>query len=78
MGNDMYDEYIKLRDTIQSDILTVSNDFRNKAFQGELANINAEWSTYIDQLYAAGLEEYVKIFNREEFKLFEIDKSKLY
>lgn len=78
MGNDMYDEYIELRDNIQADILTVANDFRNKAFRGELANINAEWSSYIDQLYAAGLDEYVKLFNREDFKKFEIDKSKLY
>ncbi len=78
MGNEMYDEYIKLRDTVNSDILTVSNNFRNKAFRGELADINAEWSTYIDQLYRAGLEKYVEIFNRKEFEMFEIDKSKLY
>jgi hypothetical protein len=78
MGNDLYDEYIALRDKIQSDILTVANDFRNRAFRGEIANIYSEWETYIDRLYAAGLDQFVEIFNRDGFKKFEIDKSKLY
>ena len=78
MGNDLYDEYIALRDKIQSDILTVANDFRNRAFRGEIANIYSEWETYIDRLYAAGLDQFVEIFNRDDFKKFEIDKSKLY
>ncbi len=78
MGNEMYDEYIVLRDKINPDIMTVANDFRNKAFKGELADINAEWSNYIDALYNAGLQEYVKIFNRSEFGVYDIDKKALY
>ena len=74
----MYDEYIVLRDKINPDIMTVANDFRNKAFKGELADINAEWSNYIDALYNAGLQEYVKIFNRSEFGVYDIDKKALY
>lgn len=78
MGNEMYDEYIELRNNVNSDIMTIANDFRNKAFNGELADIYAEWGNYIDALYRAGLEQYVEIFNRPEFGLYNIDKSTLY
>lgn len=78
MGNELYDEYIKLNQKINSDIMTVANDFRNKAFKGELANINAEWANYIDSLYRAGLDQYVEIFNKESFGLYDVDKTKLY
>jgi hypothetical protein len=78
MGDEKYDEFIKLRQEINSDILTVANDFRNKAFKGELADINAEWSYYIEALYRAGLEQYVEYFNDESFGLYEIEKESLY
>ena len=78
MGKEMYQEYIDLRNLINNDIMVVANDFRNKAFNGELADIHAEWSSYIDALYRAGLDKYVEIFNKNEFGLYDVDKTKLY
>jgi hypothetical protein len=78
MGDELYEEYIDLYNEIGNDIITVASDFRNKAFRGELANINAEWQNYIETLYNAGLKQLVEIFNREDFGLYDIDKTALY
>jgi len=78
MGDELYEEYVDLRDEVNSEIMVVANDFRDKAFNGELADINAEWSTYVDMLYSAGLEKYIEIFNSEQFEKYIIDKEGLY
>ncbi len=78
MGNAMYKEYIDLRNEIINDVHVVADNFRDKAFKGELADINAEWSNYIDTLYRAGLDKFIEIFNREEFGKYIIDRSSLY
>lgn len=78
MGQDLYDEYIELKNKINADVMAVANDFRDRAYKGELGDINAEWSQYIDAIYSAGLDQYVKIFNKDEFRMYEIDKTNIY
>ena len=52
-------------------INTVHNDFVNKVFNGQIANIHTEWEQYIEQIYAAGLEEWVKIWNDPAIPTYE-------
>lgn len=79
MGQEMYDEYAALNAELSPQINVVVNDFKNRALKGEIANINTEWVQYIEQLYAAGLDQLIeKFFNNPEYKKYEPgDKFKL-
>jgi hypothetical protein len=47
-------------------------DFKNRALKGQIANFDTEWSQYIDQLYANGLQRLVDdFFNNPEFEKYD-------
>ncbi len=79
MGQEMGKAYNELNAKLSGQINTVVNDFKNRAIKGEIANFNTEWVQYIDQVYAAGLEELVdKFYNNPEYKKYDPgDKFKL-
>jgi putative aldouronate transport system substrate-binding protein len=68
MPEDKYEDFKKLKDETQLQIDAVRNDFMNRLFSGQIANIDTEWEQYIQQLYAAGLEEWMKIWNSDDVK----------
>jgi hypothetical protein len=68
MPEDKYEDFKKLKDETQLQIDAVRNDFMNRLFSGQIAKIDTEWEQYIQQLYAAGLEEWVKIWNSDDVK----------
>ncbi len=71
MSQAMLKKLTDLRAEYNNAINTVHNDFRNRVLKHQIGDINTEWSQYIDQLYAAGLEIMInEVFNKEEFKVF--------
>jgi hypothetical protein len=71
MPDELFDEFKTLRDETSSSINTVHSDFRKKAFAGQISNFDAEWTQYIEQIYAAGLQQWVDIWNRDEVKTYD-------
>jgi hypothetical protein len=71
MPKDMFDKFKILRDETSSQINTVHSDFVNKIWNGQVANLDAEWEQYIEQIYAAGLDKWVEIWNSEEIKTYD-------
>jgi putative aldouronate transport system substrate-binding protein len=71
MPDELFDEFKTLRDETSSSINTVHSDFRRKAFAGQISNFDAEWTQYIEQIYAAGLQQWVDIWNRDEVKTYD-------
>ncbi|HBN83239.1 MAG TPA: hypothetical protein DDZ89_05290 [Clostridiales bacterium] len=63
MTPELFKEFKALRDETNAQINTVHSDFAKKVFDGQIANMNTEWEQYIEQIYAAGLEKWVKIWN---------------
>ena len=70
MPTDLYDEFVKLKNESNADITAVHKDFMNRLYEGQVINIYEEWTQYIDQIYAAGMAEWVEIFNNEEFRTY--------
>ena len=71
MGQDLFKKYTDLKTELDPQMNPIISDFKNRVLNGEIANFNTEWSQYIDQLYAAGMEELVeKIFNNPEYEKF--------
>jgi len=79
MGTDLYNKYIEINTEVSQALSPIISDFRNKALNGEISNFNTEWSHYIEQLYAAGLEKLIKEFyNNNDFAAYSPgDKFKL-
>jgi len=75
MPTEMYVEYKKLRDETSPQINTVHNDFTKKIWAGQVANMDTEWEHYIEQIYAAGLESWVEIWNRDDVKPYQYYNS---
>lgn len=75
MPADMYEEFKKLRDETLAQINSVMNEFLGRVWGGQIANINTEWEQYIEQIYNAGLDQWVKIWNRDEIKTYQYYKS---
>ncbi|HBN85191.1 MAG TPA: hypothetical protein DDZ89_15260 [Clostridiales bacterium] len=72
MGTELYDQYAKDWAEVSASVNAAVADFANRSWNGEIANINAEWEQYINQLYSAGLETLVeKYFNNEEFPQYQ-------
>jgi hypothetical protein len=71
MPADRYEEFKELREETIDQISTVHNEFSSRVWSGQIANINTEWEQYIDRLYAAGLEEWVEIWNGSDIKTFK-------
>jgi putative aldouronate transport system substrate-binding protein len=71
MGNELYDKHTQLKAELDPQMNPIINDFKNRALNGEIANFNTEWTQYIDQLYAAGLETLIKeVYNLQDFAKF--------
>jgi len=71
MPADKYEEFKKLREETIDQISAVHNDFAGRVWGGQVANINAEWEQYIDQIYAAGLSKWVEIWNSKDVATFK-------
>ncbi len=72
MSVDMYKKYTEDWNAVSGDINTIINDFRNRSWEGQIANINTEWEQYINQLYDAGLEKLVNdYFNNDGFAYYK-------
>lgn len=75
MGTEMYDAYTKDLNEVSDTINTVIADFADRSWNGEIANIDAEWGQYITQLHSAGLEKLIeKYFNNDEFPQYQPPK----
>ncbi len=55
-------------DAFGADINKIHAEFRDRHWNGQIANINTEWEQYINQLYDAGLEKIVNdYYNNDDF-----------
>ncbi len=75
MPIEKFNEFKALREQTINDISAVHNDFTKRVWAGQIADINAEWSQYITQIYAAGLDKWVKIWNDDEVKSYKYYNS---
>jgi putative aldouronate transport system substrate-binding protein len=72
MGADLYDQYIEEYNEYSGSINAAVSDFANRAWRGEIADLNTEWQQYINQLYAAGLEVIIdKYYNNDAFPVYK-------
>lgn len=72
MGRELYAAYTKEIADINAQLNPIINDFKNRALKGEVANFNTEWTQYIDQLYANGLQTLIdKYYNNPEFAEYD-------
>ncbi|HBN84376.1 MAG TPA: hypothetical protein DDZ89_11080 [Clostridiales bacterium] len=62
MGRELYAEYVDANATANQELNPIIADFKSRALSGQIANLNTEWSEYIDQLYANGLQKMVDDF----------------
>ncbi len=68
MGRELFAAFTKDNTEINAQLNPIINDFKNRALAGEIANFNTEWTQYIDQLYANGLQTMItKYYNNAEF-----------
>ncbi|HBN82439.1 MAG TPA: hypothetical protein DDZ89_01205 [Clostridiales bacterium] len=79
MGQELFDKYTETHAELWPAISPIVNDFKNRALKGSVANFNTEWAQYIDQIYAAGLEELIEDFyNNPDYKQYDPgDKFKI-
>jgi putative aldouronate transport system substrate-binding protein len=70
MPADKYEEFTELRNETNSQINTVHSEFTKRVWGGQISNIDSEWEQYIDQIYAAGLSEWVKFWNSDDIKTY--------
>ncbi len=72
MGQELFTEYSKVKADLNAEMNPIINDFKARALAGQIANFNTEWTQYIDQLYAAGLEKLINdYYNNPEFKQYD-------
>ncbi|HBN86069.1 MAG TPA: hypothetical protein DDZ89_19755 [Clostridiales bacterium] len=71
MPSDKYEEFKALREETIDQIVAVRDDFNARVWDGQIANIDTEWEQYIEQIYAAGLEDWVEIWNSDDIKTFK-------
>ncbi|HBN82443.1 MAG TPA: hypothetical protein DDZ89_01225, partial [Clostridiales bacterium] len=68
MGRELYAEFVKDNAEHNAQLNPIINNFKNRALNGEIANFNTEWTEYIDQLYANGLQTMIdKYYNNPKF-----------
>lgn len=75
MPEDKHKEFTELKTATENEINTVHNDFASKVWAGQIANIDTEWEQYIDQIYAAGLKDWVAIWNSEDIQTYQYYNS---
>lgn len=68
--DELWQQYEKVSQEVSEGINAVRNDFWNRAHEGQIANINQEWSVYIDNLHKNGLDKLVEIFNSKDMAEF--------
>ncbi len=69
---EMMEKFTEDWNTFGADINAIHADFRDRSWNGQIANINTEWEQYINQLYEAGLEKLVNdYYNNDEFMLYK-------
>ena len=72
MGADMYEAYQEDWSEVSETINAAIADFRTRCWEGEIADISAEWEQYVDQLYSAGLEDLINTYyNNDDFQVYE-------
>lgn len=79
MGQDLYKKYTDLKAELDPQMNPIINDFKARALKGEIANFNTEWTQYIDQLYAAGMQKLIdEVYNLDEYQKYSPgDKFKI-
>lgn len=79
MGETLYKKYIDLKAELDPQMNPIISDFKARALNGEIANFNTEWTQYIDQLYAAGMQKLVdEVYNLDEYEKYSTgDKFKI-
>ncbi|MGI6562256.1 MAG: hypothetical protein ACOX3Q_06815 [Clostridia bacterium] len=71
MTPEQYQAFDALNKEFDPQITVVRNEFIDRMNKGQIANWDAEWEQYIEQLYAAGLEKLVEFMNKDEVKEFK-------
>ena len=72
MGIELFREYEKDNTAANEQLNPIINDFKSRALKGEIADFNTEWTQYIDQLYANGLQDMIdKYYNNPDFKNYD-------
>lgn len=72
MGRELFAQYNEVSAEINAQLNPIIADFKNRALKGQIANFDTEWSQYIDQLYANGLQRLVDdFFNNPEFEKYD-------
>ena len=69
LGLDLQEKYNKVNQEVSGGVNTVYNEFKQRVFQGQVADMKSEWSQYIDALYAAGYDKLVEIYGSDEWPL---------
>ena len=70
--DDMMKEFNDYWATISADINNIIADFRNRSWNGQIANYETEWEQYINRLYDAGLDKLVENFyNNDKFAYYK-------
>jgi len=68
--SELYEQYDATNKEVSENINAIRNDFWNRVHEGQIAEINTEWSSYIDALYKAGLDKLVEFFNSDDMQIF--------
>jgi hypothetical protein len=69
LGVELQDKFNEINWAVAGSVNTVYNEFKQRVFQGQVANMRSEWSQYIDALYAAGYDKLVEIYGSDEWPL---------
>lgn len=67
---ELYEKYDKTNQEVKDGLSAVRSEFWNNAHEGQIAEINNEWSAYLERLYSNGLDRLVEIFNSDDMGLF--------
>lgn len=67
----LYKEFKALREETGDQINAVHDDFVQKVWDGQIKNMDTEWKQYIEQIYAAGLDSWVKIWNNNQIRTYD-------
>ncbi len=71
MPSSLFEKFKTLRTETNAEISAVHSDFSKRVWGGQIANMDTEWEQYIEQIYAAGLNLWVKIWNDDQIKTFD-------
>jgi hypothetical protein len=75
MTKEQFDRFKEIQNETNDQITNVRNDFLKKVNEGQIADLNAEWVLYIEQLYANGLDQWVEFWNDDNVKTYQYYKN---